>query len=52
MKYYDDKIKLALNIIIQLDNILQNLEWDSKEVKLPLFQALGMYYPILLYRVP
>lgn len=40
-KYYSDKKKLVLNGIIQLDNILSSYPGDSKDVKIPLFQALG-----------
>ncbi|GAA5799107.1 hypothetical protein HPULCUR_004516 [Helicostylum pulchrum] len=51
-KYYSDKKKLVLNGIIQLDNILLGYKGDTKDVKIPLFQALGfsadIYY---LYRV-
>lgn len=40
-KYYSDKKKLVLNGIIQLDNILLGYKGDTKDVKIPLFQALG-----------
>lgn len=58
-KYYYDKRKLILNGIVQLDNILKTYNGDSKDIKLPFFQVLGMRYfniivnvtHILSYRV-
>ncbi|KAI9262659.1 hypothetical protein EDC94DRAFT_584644 [Helicostylum pulchrum] len=47
-KYYSDRKKLVLNVIIQLDNVLSSYTEDSEDVKIPLFQALELYADLYL----
>ena len=43
-KYYHDRKKLVLNGINQIHNILKTYEGNPSDIKLPIFQALGIYY--------